>query len=673
MPEFFAHFEGGGTLQQLAQYHDITLDELMARIMERARQHLVRLAEAGEISRDEIPHLLDQLREEILRELESPSPPTVYLPEDPPLEIGYFPFDFEAIAHALGLSPEEFHHLLSEGYTLRELAEEKGISLQDILQIVMIPMEQKLQSMVEAGHISEDEARAMLEKMRFGALRALEEFQVRIRDEIYPDQDEFRPDPSFRPYPEIPLTFADAAQVLGVSFEEMMERMGDGDHVLDFLEERGFTLESFAAALVDLVSQRLDVWVMEGEIPEVEAVHILQELKERLLQDLGGPHTVRSTQIDPDYTYGYPLDVAMPFSFEDLAHILALPLDELEHLLSQGYTVAEIAGEAGISLEELVSNLIVPLEAKIQQLFAEGHLTEDDAIAKLREARTTILRALEEFRVTVLDTPYPGDTDFSYSIVNQIELSPGITLEFSVGLHEIAEVLGLSPEEFSRYLGEGYTIPEVANSLGTSLEDLVYILLDASRAKLYGLVETGYLSEEDALALLHQLEAEVQEMIAHMGAPTPDAEAYSGETYTGDISLLPFLSGPDDLFLALGIDLEKVYRLTAEGLTVAEAAHSLGLDPATIYERLNVMAQERVASAISDGFLTSQDAAPILRQFQDQVEELIAKFFVLTSSTGTSSGGTSTGDSTTSDTTTTETGTTDGTATEEKPVTSTSG
>ena len=393
--ELFAHFEGGGTLQELALRHEMTVEELVGKILHKARQRLAHLVDEGKLSPTEARGILDRLREELLQEIDDSGKSPISPPETPPGEPVDIPFDFSALARALDLSPRDLHDLLSEGYTLEELAEEQGISLNDLVDILISPMEDKLRQMVEEGRIVEDQARDMLAKMMKHLLKALEEFQLPRAGEPHPDDDRFRPDPSFRPYPEIPLTLGDAARVLGIPFEEMMERMDETEDIRELQAERGLTIEQFIAALYDVVRGRLEERVSRGELSEEEAGHILAELKHRLFQDLAGVGPVSPTPIPPEPfsedIFARPTDI--PFNLGQIAHVLGFSPDELRRLLSQGYSLAEVADKLDTSLEDLVDPLIAPLKAKIIELVETGHLSERLAREVLEQARDELEQA----------------------------------------------------------------------------------------------------------------------------------------------------------------------------------------------------------------------------------------------------------------------------------------
>ena len=206
--ELFAHFDGGGTLQQLARRHELTVEELVGRMLRQARQRLDRLVEEGDISPEEARRILADLEEEFLQELDHPTPSLVARPE-PSIDFEHIPFDFEKVARALSVSPEELHQLLSQERTLEEIAREMGVSLDDLVNLLAAPMEEQLRRLLETGRISDDDAQHLLDKMTEGLLETLTEVHGLREGDAHPDDREFRPAPSLRSYPEIPLTLGD--------------------------------------------------------------------------------------------------------------------------------------------------------------------------------------------------------------------------------------------------------------------------------------------------------------------------------------------------------------------------------------------------------------------------------------------------------------------------------
>ena len=171
------------------------------------------------------------------------------------------------------------------------------------------------------------------------------------------------------------------------------------------MEARGLTIERFVDALLDLVNQRLNDSAAQGDVPEEKIGPILQELRQRLLQDLGGPHTVPSTSIGPESSRWSDLAVTtdLPFSLQEVATTLGILPEKLRGLLSRGHTVAEVAETFDVSLEDSVNARVASLKAKLAGLVETGNLSEKAARQALEQAREelehevdTAWEALEE-------------------------------------------------------------------------------------------------------------------------------------------------------------------------------------------------------------------------------------------------------------------------------------
>lgn len=96
--------------------------------------------------------------------------------------------------------------------------------------------------------------------------------------------------------------------------------------------------------------------------------------------------------------------------------------------------------------------------------------------------------------------------------------------DFALDKQQIARALGLSLEELGRFVSQGYTVAEIAQKRGISLEALVETLVASPRAKIRRLVEEGHLGEEDAVRLLQQIREQIVQMIGTFSPPPPSTE-----------------------------------------------------------------------------------------------------------------------------------------------------
>ncbi len=76
------------------------------------------------------------------------------------------------------------------------------------------------------------------------------------------------------------------------------------------------------------------------------------------------------------YPAGHPGGRVGP---EALADALGTTLEELHHAAQEGRTPAEIAESEGVRQDDLVERLVAAAEGKLDELVAEGRLTEAEA------------------------------------------------------------------------------------------------------------------------------------------------------------------------------------------------------------------------------------------------------------------------------------------------------
>lgn len=66
-------------------------------------------------------------------------------------------------------------------------------------------------------------------------------------------------------------------------------------------------------------------------------------------------------------------------AFSSAAAIIGIEPEELREAMADGSTLAEVAEANGVSTDELVEGLVTALEEKLDELVAEGRLTEEQA------------------------------------------------------------------------------------------------------------------------------------------------------------------------------------------------------------------------------------------------------------------------------------------------------
>ncbi len=72
----------------------------------------------------------------------------------------------EALAEALGMTPEELLAAVRGGETLAELAEAKGVSIEQLVEKVLAARQARIDEAVEAGRLTPEQAESLKAQMR---------------------------------------------------------------------------------------------------------------------------------------------------------------------------------------------------------------------------------------------------------------------------------------------------------------------------------------------------------------------------------------------------------------------------------------------------------------------------------------------------------------------------
>lgn len=161
---------------------------------------------------------------------------------------------------------------------------------------------------------------------------------------------------------------ATAAEVLGITAEELRAELRAGRSIAEVAEEKGVDKQKVIDALVASATARIDE--MKAALPERIA-----ELVERAGLPVGpsGPgrhHRGRA---------GFGVVVN---SFDDAATALGISVQELRAELAAGKSIATIASENGKSLDDVEAAMVADANARIDRAVAAGLLTPAEGADK---------------------------------------------------------------------------------------------------------------------------------------------------------------------------------------------------------------------------------------------------------------------------------------------------
>jgi polyhydroxyalkanoate synthesis regulator phasin len=272
--------------------------------------------------------------------------------------------------------------------------------------------------------------------------------------------------------------------------------------VADVAAEQGVALEDVVEALLAQPREHLEEAVAEGQMTQEEADERLAEVEQRINKALE-----RS---------GFPMDWgAHPWMrqagrwgwqargrADAIASVLGLETEELVAALGEDKSVADVAAEQGVALDEVVEALLVEPREHLEQAVAEGQMTQEEADERLAEMEQRIEASLEQ----------PG-AHLGKGPADRMGRAQRAGWQARGQVDVLAEVLGLSDEDLVAAMRDGKSVADVAAEQGVALEDVVEALLAGPREHLEEAVAEGRITQEEADERLAEMEQHINERL----------------------------------------------------------------------------------------------------------------------------------------------------------------
>jgi uncharacterized protein (DUF433 family) len=188
----------------------------------------------------------------------------------------------DVVAEALDMTIDELHEALKDGQTIAELAEAKGVALEDIADALVSEHSEHLQQAVEDGRLTQEEADEKLAEMEANILKHLEsgEFGGPGR----PGGHGMPGGPRSGRFGGAP--FDVLAEALGMTVDELHDALADGQTVAELAEAKGVALEDIADALVAAETEHLQQAVEDGRLTQEEADEKIAQMEVNILERL---------------------------------------------------------------------------------------------------------------------------------------------------------------------------------------------------------------------------------------------------------------------------------------------------------------------------------------------------------------------------------------------------
>lgn len=188
---------------------------------------------------------------------------------------------------------------------------------------------------------------------------------------------------------------------------------------------------------------------------------------------------------------------------EVLTETLGLSGSEIRESLADGKSLADIAADQGVALEDLKAAILDSAQERLDQAVLDGKIDQEraDAVA------ARMAEGIDEHLNRTFDGERRGPFGHRHGANGQGMNDRGENVA------ELAEFLGLTTEEIREAREDGQTMAEIAAEQGISEEALVDFLVGQVQERLDGAVESGKIDADKVDDMLAAIEERIEERV----------------------------------------------------------------------------------------------------------------------------------------------------------------
>lgn len=286
-------------------------------------------------------------------------------------------FSPTVVAKALGISEDELRTAQQDGKTIADLASEKGVALDTIIDAIIADETTRLDQAVTDGKITQEQADQRLSDLKSNL----------------PDMLSQTPPANLGPggfgrggHLGGPGSSAVIAKALGITEDELRTAFQASKSVADLASEKGVALDTIVNAIIADETTHLSQAVTDGKITQAQADQRLADLKANLPDQL--------SQVPPadggHGGFGHGDRMGGPASPTVIAQALRITEDELRTAFQDGKSVADVAKEKNIALDTVINAIVADATTHLNQEVTDGKITQAEADQRLADLKTNL-------------------------------------------------------------------------------------------------------------------------------------------------------------------------------------------------------------------------------------------------------------------------------------------
>ncbi|NTU33531.1 hypothetical protein HPY27_25565 [Brevibacillus sp. HB1.1] len=361
----------GKTLAAIAQAQGVDTADVVALLVEQQEAKLKEAVAAGKLKQEQADKLSENLSDRVKEQVENTKPDKGFGKGGSGKGgfIGGFEKNEELLS-LLKLDAAKFQEQLKADKSLAAIAEAQGVSVDDLVDLLVKQQETKLKEAVAAGKLTQEQA----DKMNENASQRVKEMVQNTHQGRGPGKGM-----GFEKNNEELLS------LLKLDADKLKEEQKAGKSLATIAEAQGVSVDDLVALLVKQQKANLKEAVTAGKLTQEQADKMNENASERVKEMVQNTHQGRG----PGKGMGFEKNN------EELLSLLKLDADKLKEEQKAEKSLATIAKEQGVEVDDVIELLVGQREAKLKEEVKAGKLTQEQADKRSEELTAMVQKMVD--------------------------------------------------------------------------------------------------------------------------------------------------------------------------------------------------------------------------------------------------------------------------------------
>jgi len=353
--------KAGKSLAEIAKAQGVETDDVVALLVKQNEAKLAEAVKAGKLTQEQADKMTENTSDRIKEQVENTQQGKGF-DKGKGFGFGFGSEKNEELLSLLKLDADKLKEELKAGKSLAAVAEAQGVSVDDVVALLVKQQDAQLAEAVSAGKMTQEQADKLKEKSSEHA-RAMVENTHQGRG--------FGQGMGFAGGYE---KNEELLSLLKLDADKLKEELKADKSLAAVAKAQGVSTDDVVALLVEQQEAKLAEAVKAGKLTQEQADKLNENASDRVKAMVENTHQGRGPGKGIGMSFGFGFNKS-----EELLALLNLDADKLQEALKAGKSLATVATEQGVDADDVVALLVKQTEAQVKEAVSAGKLTQEQA------------------------------------------------------------------------------------------------------------------------------------------------------------------------------------------------------------------------------------------------------------------------------------------------------